>query len=74
MIRTLTLLSLAAFLAAPVAEARPARDPAKPELSAAIKARQSAMNDFSARMSRLDALMGMRPAAPVRVRSAEAGR
>ncbi|MCJ2133806.1 hypothetical protein MKK69_06945 [Methylobacterium sp. J-026] len=74
MTRTLTFLSLAAFLAAPVAEAHPARNPAKPGLSAAIKARQSAMNDFSARMSRLDGLMGVRPATPVRTRSAEAGR
>ena len=74
MTRTLTLLALAAFLAAPVAEARPARIPTTPGLGAALKARQVAMNDFSARMSRLDALTGARPATPVRTRSAEAGR
>lgn len=74
--RTLTLLSAAALLAVPVAEAqaRPTRAPAKAQTSAAIKARQNAMDGFSARMSRLDALMGVPRAASARSRSAEAGR
>ncbi|SDN18194.1 hypothetical protein SAMN05216360_106184 [Methylobacterium phyllostachyos] len=74
MARTLTLLTVATLLAAPIAEARPARTPAKPELSAAIKTRQGALRDFNARMSRLDALMGVSPATKTRARSAEAGR
>lgn len=74
MTRTLTLLSLVAFLSIPAAEARPARAPAKPPHNAAIKTRDTALRDFNARMSRLDALMGGPIAAPVRSRSAEAGR
>ena len=74
MARTLTLLTLAGLMAAPIAEARPARALAKPDLSAAIKTRQGAMRDFNARMSRLDALMGVSPANVTRAHSAEAGR
>ncbi|MHB2205987.1 hypothetical protein [Methylobacterium sp. CM6257] len=75
MTRTLTILSLAALLAATaVAEARPVRAPAKPPANAALKARQNAMDGFSARMSRLDALMGMPSTTAARSRSAEAGR
>jgi len=74
MARMLTLVSLAAILAAPIAEARPVRAPAKPELSAAIKTRQGAMRDFDARMSRLDSLMGVPSGPMTRARSAEAGR
>ena len=74
MARTPTLMFLAAFLAAPAAEARPVRTPAKPVHNAAIKTRDVALRDFSARMSRLDALMGVPTAAPRRTRSAEAGR
>jgi hypothetical protein len=70
MARTLTLI----VFAAPAAEARPARTPAKPLHNAAFKSRDTALRDFSARMSRLDALMGISTAAPVRSRSAEAGR
>jgi hypothetical protein len=74
MIRTRTLLSLAALLAAPVAEARPGRPPAKPVPNAASKTREIALRGFNARMSRLDALMGVPSTTPVRSRSAEAGR
>jgi hypothetical protein len=74
MIRALTLLSLAAFLSASVAEARSARIHAKPQSNPAIKARESVLRDFDARMSRLDALMGLSPKASPRSRSAEAGR
>jgi len=85
MTRTLTLLAAAALLALPVAraEARATRAPAKTQVTAslararnnpALRARQNAMNGFSARMSRLDALMGVPAAASVRARSAEAGR
>ena len=74
MARTLTLLSLAAILAAPIAEARPVKTVAKPELSAALKSRQGALRDFDARMSRLDALMGVSSPSVTRARSAEAGR
>ena len=70
--RTLTLLSAAALLAVPVAEAQ-AR-PTRAQTSAAIKARQNAMDDFSARMSRLDAQKGVPRAGSARARSAEAGR
>ncbi len=74
--RTLTTVAVGALLAhaAVAAEARPSRAPAKAPSSAALKARQSAMNDFNARMSRLDRLMGIPASAPVRSRSAEAGR
>ena len=71
MARTLTLLSLAALLVIPAAEARPFRAPAKLVHNAA---RDTALRDFDARMSRLDALMGVSTAAPKRSRSAEAGR
>ena len=74
MIRALTLLSLAAILVAPTAEARSTRAHAKPAPNPAVKARESALNDFDARMSRLDALMGLSPKASPRSRSAEAGR
>lgn len=74
MARTLTLLPLLAFLAIPCAEARPAKTPARPIPNAAIKARDTALRDFSARMSRLDALMGIPTATSARSRSAEAGR
>jgi hypothetical protein len=74
MARTLTLIVFAALLAAPAAEARPARTPAKPLHNAAFKSRDTALRDFSARMSRLDALMGVPNATLVRARSAEAGR
>ncbi|MDP4004727.1 hypothetical protein [Methylobacterium sp. NEAU K] len=74
MIRILTFLPLAALLASPIAEARPVRATAKPQISAAIKARQSVMNDFGARMSRLDALMGTPSVSSPRSHSAEAGR
>jgi Ni/Co efflux regulator RcnB len=79
MTRTLTILAAAALLALPVAqaEARSTRAQVKTQLAQsnpAIKARQNAMNDFSARMSRLDALMGVPGTTSVRSRSAEAGR
>lgn len=74
MARTLTLLTLVSCLVVPAAEARPARAPAKPPLNAALKARNSALRDFDARMSRLDGLMGVQTAHAVRSRSAEAGR
>lgn len=74
MARTLTLLSLAALLAVPAAEARPFRAPAKSVHNAAIRTRDTALRDFDTRMSRLDALMGVPTATPKRSRSAEAGR
>jgi hypothetical protein len=81
MTRTLSILAAAALLALPAAqaEARSTRAPAKTQFAKiqsnpAIKARQNAMNDFSARMSRLDALMGVPTTTSVRSRSAEAGR
>ena len=72
--RVLAILSLAALLTIPAVEAQ-AR-PARTHPNAAIRARQSAMDAFTARMSRLDTLMGV-PSASSRVarsRSAEAGR
>ena len=74
--RTLTTLAVAALLlgSAAQAEARTIRVPAKAPPSAAIKARQTAMNDFSARMCRLDRLMGLPSTPALRSRSAEAGR
>lgn len=86
MTRTLTILAAAALLTSPVAraEARATRAPAKTQVAKAplakaqnnpaVKARQNALNDFSARMSRLDALMGVPATNSVRARSAEAGR
>ena len=74
MTRTLAVLSLSALLAASAAEARPAHHAAQPQPSAAIKARQTAVDDFNARMSRLDALMGVPSTRSLRSRSAEAGR
>lgn len=76
MTRSLTIAALAALLAVPAAQAEPrARHAtAKAQPSAAIKARQNVMNDFNARMSRLDALMGVPSTSSVRARSAEAGR
>jgi hypothetical protein len=74
MARTQTLMFLAAFLAVPAAEARQAKTPAKPPVNAALKTRDTALHDFNARMSRLDALMGVPTVAPARARSAEAGR
>ncbi len=74
MARTLTLLTLIACLVAPVAEARPARGPAKSPPNAALKTRDTALRDFDARMSRLDGLMGVPMTHAVRSRSAEAGR
>ncbi|RUP15623.1 MAG: hypothetical protein EKK43_05920 [Methylobacterium sp.] len=73
---TLTIAALAALLAVPTiqAEARPRQAAAKVQPSAALKARQTVMNDFNARMSRLDALMGVPKSSSVRARSAEAGR
>ena len=74
MIRALTLLTLAALVIAPAAEARPSRAPAQPVPNAAVKARQVVLKDFDARMSRLDALMGLPTKTAPRSRSAEAGR
>lgn len=74
MARTLILLSVAAILAAPIAEARPARAPSKPAPKVTTKTQDTALRDFNARMSRLDALMGVPTSNPVRSRSAEAGR
>lgn len=74
MIRALTTISLAALLLAPAAQARPTRAQAQPSPSPAVKARQTALKDFDARMSRLDSLMGLSPRAAPRSRSAEAGR
>lgn len=76
MTRTLTIATLAALLAVPAveAEARARHAPPGAQPNAAIKARQSVMNDFNARMSRLDALMGVSKTRSVRARSAEAGR
>jgi hypothetical protein len=74
--RTLTIAALAALLASPAiqAEARARHVPAKAQPSAAIKARQNVLNGFNARMSRLDALMGVPSTSSARARSAEAGR
>jgi hypothetical protein len=72
--RTLTIAALAALLVAPAAQARGIRAHAKAPPNAAIKTRQVAMDDFSARMSRLDRLMGVPSATGARSRSAEAGR
>ncbi|RUP18613.1 hypothetical protein [Methylobacterium sp.] len=76
MTRSLTIAALAALFAVPAAqaEARARHATAKAQPSAAIKARQNVMNDFNARMSRLDALMGVPSTSSVRARSAEAGR
>ncbi|KAA0125641.1 hypothetical protein CIW48_00605 [Methylobacterium sp. P1-11] len=76
MTRTLTIAALAALLAVPAvqAEARARHTPAKAQPGAAIKARQTVMNGFNARMSRLDALMGVPTTSSIRARSAEAGR
>lgn len=76
MTRSLTIAALAALLAVPAAqaEARARHATAKAQPSAALKARQNVMNDFNARMSRLDALMGVPSTSSVRARSAEAGR
>jgi hypothetical protein len=76
MTRSLTIAALAALLAVPAAqaEARARHATAKAQPSAAIKARQNVMNDFNARMSRLDALMGVPSTSSVRARPAEAGR
>ncbi|MBP2495666.1 outer membrane lipoprotein-sorting protein [Methylobacterium sp. PvP062] len=76
MTRSLTIAALAALLAVPAAqaEARARHATAKAQPSAAIKSRQNVMNDFNARMSRLDALMGVPSTSSVRARSAEAGR
>ncbi|SFL59664.1 hypothetical protein [Methylobacterium pseudosasicola] len=74
MIRALIVLPLATLLIVPAAEARSARVHAKPLPNPAIKARESALKDFDARMSRLDALMGLSSKASPRSRSADAGR
>lgn len=76
MTRSLTIAALAALLAVPAAqaEARARHATAKAQPSAALKARQNVMNDFNARMSRLDALMSVPSTSSVRARSAEAGR
>jgi hypothetical protein len=65
------LLTLGALLAlAPAAAQAQAVHAAKPIPAPTAKARQAAMDGFTARMSRLDALMGARPA--TRTRSASA--
>lgn len=71
MTRKTAFFALGALLAlAPLtAEAR-AIHHAKPVPAPNAKARQAAMDGFSARMSRLDSLMGTRPA--TRTRSASA--
>jgi hypothetical protein len=71
MTRKTGLLALGALLAlAPaVAQAREVHH-AKAAPAPSAKARQAAMDGFTARMSRLDALMGTRPVA--RTRSASA--
>jgi hypothetical protein len=81
MTRTSTILAVTGLMVLPITavQARPARAPAKSQIarvetSAAVKTRQNALNDFTARMSRLDALMGVPATRPVRARSAEAGR
>jgi outer membrane lipoprotein-sorting protein len=74
MTRTLTLAALALLLVAPAAQAGPTRAHAKAQPNPALKARQAAINDFSARMTRLDRLMGVPSATGARSRSAEAGR
>jgi len=74
MIRALTLLPLASLLLVSAADARSARVHAKPLPDPAVKARDTVVKDFDARMSRLDALMGLTPKASARSRSAEAGR
>lgn len=53
-----------------VAQARPVHH-AKAAIHPAAKARQAAIDGFSARMSRLDALMGTSPMARTRSASAE---
>ncbi|MGC5778494.1 hypothetical protein [Methylobacterium sp. NFXW15] len=67
-----SFLALGAVLAlVPVAaEARPLHH-AKAEANAPAKARRAAMEGFTARMSRLDALMGTSPSARTRSASAE---
>jgi hypothetical protein len=66
-----SLLALGAFLAlAPAAAEARALHHAKPTPAPAAKARQAAMDGFSARMNRLDALMGTSPT--TRTRSASA--
>ena len=67
-----SFLVLGAVLAlAPVAvEARPLHH-AKAEANAPAKARRAALEGFSARMNRLDALMGTSPIARTRSASAE---
>ena len=61
----------AALVAMPfAAQARPAHQ-AKATVNPAAKARQAAMDGFSARMNRLDALMGASPTARTRSASAE---
>ena len=73
MIRILTIVCVAALLIAPAAEARSTRSSVKEPSTAALKARQTALNDFNARMSRLDRLMGVPSTTIVRSRSAQAG-
>jgi len=74
MIRALTLLPLASLLLVSAADARSARVHPKSLPNPAVKARDTVVKDFDARMSRLDALMGLTPKASARSRSAEAGR
>jgi hypothetical protein len=60
MMRSLRLLTLAALVAVPAsyAQARPVRTVVKAPPNPALKAREAAMKGFTARMNRLDALMG----------------
>lgn len=73
MIRILTIVSVATLLIVPAAEARSTRTSVKAPSAAALKARQNALDDFSARMTRLDRLMGVPSMTAVRSRSAQAG-
>ena len=73
MIRSLTIASVAIVLIASAAEARSTRMHAQAPSTAALKTRQSALDAFSTRMSRLDRLMGVPPTTAVRSRSAQAG-
>ena len=74
MTRSLSIVSVAALIAlsAAPADARPRHVTDKPQSSAAVRARQAKVEAFSARMNRLDALMGKPTTATARSRSADA--
>lgn len=69
LLRILTI-GVALAVSPVIAQARPVHH-AKAVVNPAAKARQAAMDGFSARMNRLDALMGASPTARTRSASAE---